>query len=135
MLNTGGAVLMPWLDEVKGVLEMWYPGDQFGRAAAGLLFGDAEPGRPAPDDVAGERAPGPGPDAADVPGRARPEHDERRPRGSEKFSEGVTIGYRYWDAYAQEPLFPFGYGLSYTKVRLRPRCRSPGTMTERGPLG
>ena len=76
VLNTGGAVAMPWLDDVKSVLEMWYPGDQFGRAAADLLFGDAEPGGRLPITWPASERQGPGQTPRDVAGRARPEHDE-----------------------------------------------------------
>jgi beta-glucosidase len=48
VLNTGGAVTMPWIDRVAGVLEMWLPGDSYGPAAAKLLFGDADPGGACP---------------------------------------------------------------------------------------
>ena len=53
VLNTGGAVTMPWLNQVAGVLEMWLPGDSYGPAAARLLFGDADPGGRLPVDLPG----------------------------------------------------------------------------------
>ena len=79
------------------------------------------PERAAAADVAGERSAGPGADGRVVPGRAVPEHDDAD--GVEgDFDEGVLIGYRYYDANGQAPLFPFGYGLSYTTLRATDRC-------------
>ena len=108
VLNTGGPVLMPWLSKVKGVLEMWYPGDQFGPAVASLLFGDASPGGRLPSTFPASEAQGPGQTPESYPGVSNGTH------WTEVFDEGVLIGYRYYDAKGQQPLFPFGYGLSYT---------------------
>ncbi|MFW5418975.1 glycoside hydrolase family 3 C-terminal domain-containing protein [Nocardiopsis sp. CNT-189] len=104
VLNTGSAVLMPWLEEAAAVLQMWYPGQEGAQAAAGLLFGDADPGGrlalsfPAAEDahpVAGDPLRYPG-----VEGR-------------QEYSEGLLTGYRWYDATGTRPLFPFGHGLSY----------------------
>jgi beta-glucosidase len=118
VLNTSGPVLMPWLHQVKGVLEMWYPGDQFGRSAADLLFGDAAPDGRLPETFpAGERQ-GPGQTPTTYPGVFTP--NTAAPTAlNEAFSEGLDIGYRWYQATAQRPLFPFGYGLSYTHFSYR----------------
>jgi beta-glucosidase len=108
VLSTGDPVLMPWLNSVKGVLEMWYPGQEGGTSTAKLLLGQANPGGrlpitwPANDDqtpFAGhpERING---DGTEVP-----------------FSEGIYVGYRWYDQQNINPLFCFGYGLSYTTFR------------------
>ena len=73
VLNTGGPVLMPWLHHVEGVLQAWYPGQQFGAALASVLFGDSDPGGRLPVTFPAERHAGAG--AADaaraLPGRQR----------------------------------------------------------------
>jgi beta-glucosidase len=103
VLNTGGPVLMPWLGRVGAVLAAWLPGQQFGEALAAVLFGDTDPGGRLP--VTFPAGPGQGP----ITG------PERWPGtgGDARYDEGVLVGYRWYDANGQEPLFPFGHGLSY----------------------
>jgi beta-glucosidase len=111
VLNTGGAVLMPWLDRVSGVLETWYPGQQFGSSIAAVLFGDASPGGRLPVTFpAGENQ---GPAAANPPSSYPGDTN-----GNESYAEGLDVGYRWYDATGQRPLFPFGYGLSYERFRV-----------------
>src|SRR5215472_766146 len=113
VLNTGGAVLMPWLRQVAGVIESWYPGQEFGTAIAALLWGDVNPsGRlpmtfPASDAQARASANFPGA-IVSGPSGAQP---------TVTYAEGIDVGYRWYDAMGQTPLFPFGYGLSYTAFR------------------
>jgi beta-glucosidase len=110
VLNTGGAVLMPWLRDVAGVFESWYGGQEFGTAIAALLWGDVNPsGRlpmtfPASDAQAQQ--------SANVPGSILAAAAGLQPTVT--FTEGIDVGYRWYDATGQAPLFPFGYGLSYT---------------------
>ncbi len=119
VLNTSGPVLMPWLHEVKGVLEMWYPGDQFGRSAADLLFGDATPNGRLPETFPASEQQGPGQTPATYPGVFTP--NSTTPTAmNELFSEGLDIGYRWYALTGQRPLFPFGYGLSYTRFAYSP---------------
>ncbi len=105
VLNTGSSITMPWLNNVRSVLDMWYSGQQGAAATTALLFGDAAPGLrlsqtfPAAQDktpVAGDprRYPGVG--------------------NEEDYSEGIQVGYRWYDAHGVTPLFPFGFGLTYT---------------------
>jgi beta-glucosidase len=108
VLNTGQAVAMPWLTKVRAVLEMWYTGDEGGWAAANLLTGRANPGGHLPitwplllTDY-----------AADDP--RFPERSLRGRDGRTAYSEGVHVGYRWFDHEGIEPLFPFGHGLSYS---------------------
>lgn len=107
VLFTGDSVLMPWLDQVNGVLEMWYPGQEGGYATADLLLGKANPGGKLP--VTFPR------NETELPSAA----PERYPGvdGQESYSEGVFLGYRWYDAHNEQPLFPFGHGLSYTRFR------------------
>jgi beta-glucosidase len=106
VLNTGGPVLMPWLNQVSGVLEAWYPGQEFGPAIAAVLFGDASPGGRLPVTFPASQDQGP---AAANPPNTYPGDAN----GNESYNEGVDVGYRWYDATGQRPLFPFGYGLSY----------------------
>jgi beta-glucosidase len=129
VLNTSGPVLMPWLNDVKGVLEMWYPGDQFGRSAADLLFGDATPNGRLPMTFPANEHQGPGQTPATYPGVFTP--NTTTPTAlTESFSEGLAIGYRWYDATGQQPLFPFGYGLSYTHFAYSPLRLTPAHSAE-----
>ena len=104
VLNTGSAVTMPWIGSVKGVLEGWYPGQGDGTAIASLLFGDANPSGHLPVTFPTSVSQLPAHTAAQWPGS----------NGTVQYSEGVDVGYRYYDANGLTPLFPFGFGLSYT---------------------
>ncbi|MEU6727100.1 glycoside hydrolase family 3 C-terminal domain-containing protein [Nonomuraea wenchangensis] len=105
VLNTGHPVLMPWLADVPAVLQMWYPGQEGADATAALLLGAACPGGKLPVTFPAR--------AGDAPAAA----PERYPgvAGTAVYDEGVFVGYRHYDAYGIEPLFPFGHGLSYTR--------------------
>ncbi len=119
VLNTGGPIAMPWKDDVRSILEMWYPGQEGGWATADVLLGRADPaGRlPVTFPVKLEEAPA---RAAGHPERfAAPAPpgmtglDPNAPIAT--FSEGLAIGYRWYDQQRIEPLFAFGHGLSYTR--------------------
>jgi beta-glucosidase len=100
---------MPWLDRVGAVLQVWYPGQQYGAALAGVLFGDADPGGRLPVTFPANDEQGPAP-------ASRP---ERFPgvNGTVRYDEGIFVGYRFYDQVGQQPLFPFGFGLSYARFR------------------
>jgi beta-glucosidase len=104
VLNTGSAVTMPWLSSVAGVLEAWYPGQEDGNAIAALLFGDVDPSGHLPVTFPASLSQVPASTAAQWPGT----------NGTVQYSEGLDVGYRWYDANNLTPLFPFGYGLSYT---------------------
>jgi beta-glucosidase len=119
---TGGPVAMPWLHQVSGVLEMWEPGATFGQAAASLLFGDSNPSGKLPITFPASESQGPGATKAEYPGitdlasGASNDYDQLE---QENFDEGIDVGYRYYQTHQQTPLFPFGYGLSYTRFEQR----------------
>jgi len=120
VLETGSGVLMPWLNQVKGVLEAWYPGVQQGPALAALLFGDANPSGHLPVTFPQSTADLPtAGSAAQYPGvfadgsTIRPPGDRTSIRQVD-YAEGLQLGHRWDDAQGIQPLFPFGYGLSYT---------------------
>jgi len=115
VLNTGGGVTMPWLNSVAGLLEMWLPGDSYGPAAARLLFGDTDPGGRLPVTFAVDETQGPATKPAQYPGLLSDDGS----LDTAKFDEGIFIGYRYWDQHNEKPLFPFGYGLSYTTFTMK----------------
>ena len=104
VLNTGSAVTMPWLGKVAGVLEAWYPGQDDGNAIAAVLFGDVNPSGKLPVTFPASLAQVPASTAAQWPGV----------NGKVHYSEGVLVGYRWYTTRGIIPLFPFGYGLSYT---------------------
>jgi beta-glucosidase len=104
VLNTSTPVAMPWLEEVGAVLETWYPGQESGAATASLLFGDADPGGRLPMTFPASAGQGPATRPEEYPGL----------QGVAHYSEGVFVGYRWYDEHHQQPLFPFGFGLSYT---------------------
>jgi beta-glucosidase len=108
VLETGGPVLTPWRDQVKGLLEAWYPGEQGGTAIARVLFGDVDPSGHLP--VTFPRSESDEPTAGNptsYPGVS----------DNETYKEGVFVGYRWFDAHHLAPAFPFGFGLSYTRLR------------------
>jgi beta-glucosidase len=110
VLDTGGPVLMPWLHEVSSVVETWYPGQQFGTAIAAVLFGDANPGGRLPVTFPANESQGPAP-------ATQPNHYPGS-NGVVSYDEGLDVGYRWYDATGQRPLFPFGYGLSFENFRV-----------------
>jgi len=104
VLNTGSAVTMPWLSSVKGVLEAWYPGQEDGTAIANVLFGDYDPSGHLTVTFPASLSQVPASTTAQWPGTG----------GTVQYSEGIDVGYRWYDSQNLTPLFPFGYGLSYT---------------------
>ena len=107
MLRTPGAYTMPWINNADAVFQMWYPGQEEGNAEAALLFGDVSPSGKLPVTFGKEREDFPGATEKDFPGI-----------GSRvEYSEGIFVGYRYFERNQTTPLFPFGHGLSYTTFR------------------
>ena len=104
VLKTGGPVLMPWLEQVPSVLEVWYPGSEDGNVAADLLFGGANPSGKLPMTFPKAESEVPASTPAQYPGV----------NTNAVYSEKLLVGYRWYDAKEVEPLFPFGFGLSYT---------------------
>ncbi len=104
VLNTGSAVTMPWLSSVAGVLEAWYPGQEDGTAIASILFGNTNPSGHLTVTFPTSLSEVPASTPAQWPGT----------NGTVQYSEGIDVGYRWYQANNVTPLFPFGYGLSYT---------------------
>ena len=128
VLDTGGPVLMPWLHQVRGLLEAWYPGQEDGNALAALLFGDANPSGHLPETFPAAMADLPLRSTTQYPGVTEP-GDSVGPHSI--YSEGLLVGYRWYEAKGIKPLFPFGFGLSYTSFGFSDLSVSP---TRRGAL-
>jgi len=122
VLDTGGPVLMPWLHQVKGLLEAWYPGQEDGNALAAILFGDVDPAGHLPETFPAAMADLPLRSTAQYPGVTKP-GDNVGPHSI--YSEGLLVGYRWYDAKGIAPLFPFGFGLSYTRFSYSGLAVSP----------
>ncbi|HEX3473308.1 MAG TPA: glycoside hydrolase family 3 C-terminal domain-containing protein [Silvibacterium sp.] len=128
VLETGGPVTMPWADQVEGIVEAWYPGIGGGQAIANLLFGDVNPSAKLPvtfaksdSQLAFPEVPGIDlkPVQIHVPTVMRGQrimHNEMRlpPFDVDYNVQGAKVGYKWFESKNIQPLFPFGYGLSYT---------------------
>jgi beta-glucosidase len=111
VLNTGGPVVMPWLHEVEGVLEAWYPGQEDGTAIAAILFGRVDPSGRLPVTFPTSLAAQPVAMPTQFPGV----------NDVVSFGTGTAaldVGYRWYQAHDVTPLFAFGYGLDYTSFSL-----------------
>jgi beta-glucosidase len=108
VLENSGPVTMPWLPQTAAVLESWYPGTRGGEAIARVLFGEVNPsGRlPATFPVSESQLPRPKLDG---------DPTIERERFAVNYHEGAAVGYKWFDLKRIKPLFPFGYGLSYTQ--------------------
>jgi beta-glucosidase len=116
VLNTGSAVTMPWLSQVKGVMEAWYPGQDDGDEIAAVLFGDVNPSGKLPVTFPRNLAQVPASTPAQWPGV----------NGTVQYSEGLLVGYRWYSTKHITPLFPFGAGLSYTRFAFSRLAVRPG---------
>ena len=108
VLNTSQPVALPWVDKVKAVLEMWWPGDEGGWSTANLLLGKSSPAGRLPVTWAKSLT-----DYAATDPKY-PERSFKGVDGKTTYSEGVNVGYRWFDKENIAPLFAFGHGLSYT---------------------
>jgi len=117
VLETGGPVLMPWADKVSAIVEAWYPGIRGAEAVASIIFGDVNPSGKLPVTFPRSEADLPHPS---LPGMQYvPEGNDHHTRGQippfdANYDEGLKVGYKWYEAEGKQPLFPFGFGLSYT---------------------
>ncbi len=107
VVDAGAPVTMPWINQVSSVVDAWYPGESNGTALASVLFGQTDPSGHLPVTFPTDLSQVPASTPAQFPGTS----------GEVQYSEGIDVGYRYYDANNETPLFPFGYGLSYTSFR------------------
>jgi beta-glucosidase len=125
VIDAGAPVVMPWLGQVASVVDAWYPGESNGTALAAVLFGQVNPSGHLPVTFPVDLSQVPESSPAQFPGE----------NGQVLYSEGIDVGYRYYDADEKTPLFPFGYGLSYTRfayrgLRITPQ-QIPGSAPDR----
>jgi len=124
VINAGGPVVMTrWIAQVPAVLDLWYGGQEGGNAIADILFGDANPSGKLPVSFVKQWKDSPA--YGHYPGENL----------QVEYAEGIYVGYRYFDKQKVEPLFPFGYGLSYTRfdysdLKVSPNKVSPGKPVE-----
>jgi len=135
VLETGGPVTMPWIGKVGAVLEAWFPGIRGSEAIANILFGDVNPSGKLPLTFPRSEADLPHPKLNRQPARAaarsvatasepsrfvvgdvpaRPGFLTNTTPFDAVYDEGLRVGYKWYDAEKKQPLFPFGFGLSYT---------------------
>ncbi len=143
VLETGGAVLMPWIDKVAAVVESWYPGIRGSEAIANVLFGDVNPSGKLPLTFPKSEADLPHPIHVGPP---KPDADHPMPKlaGAPgligmamgigpffdvNYDEGLKVGYKWYDAEKKSVLFPFGFGLSYTTFAYSALKVAPGEAT------
>lgn len=110
VLQTGGPVEMPWVADVAAVLQAWYPGQEAGNAIADVLTGAADPGGRLPQTFPVRWA--------DNPAHSQDREIYPGLEGKVRYEEGIFVGYRHYDRVGMTPLYPFGYGLSYTSFAL-----------------
>jgi len=123
ILNNGTPVDMrPWIDQVPGLLEAWFPGQEGGNAIASILFGDVNPSGKLPTTFGMRREDYP--DYGNFPGV----------KFRVAYEEGIYVGYRHFDKENIAPLFPFGFGLSYTTFEYGPLQLSQPTLDPQGKI-
>ena len=108
LVQSSAEKLDDWIENIPAVLEAWYPGMEGGRAIANILFGDINPSGKLPITF---------PKTI----KDSPAHKSKKTFPGEDlkvyYEEGIYVGYRYFDQYSVKPLFPFGFGLSYTNFK------------------
>jgi beta-glucosidase len=110
VITAGGSVdVTPWIDRVRSVVMAWYPGQEGGAAFASLLVGEANFAGRLP--ISWERA------AADNPAHANYYYNDPEHANRIVYREGVFVGYRGYQHANTKPMFPFGFGLSYTTFK------------------
>ena len=123
VIESGGPVTMPWVDQVGSILEAWYGGSRGAEAVASIIFGDVNPSAKLPltfpkseADLPHPKVVQPGPES--IPNYMQKEVWNQIAKGlapfQVRYDEGVKVGYKWYDAENKPVLFPFGHGLSYT---------------------
>jgi beta-glucosidase len=127
VLENGGPQLMPWLSSVGAVLEAWYPGQKGGEAIANILFGTVNPSGKLPITFPAS--------VADLPRPTIPipnPPDSTSPFNVDYSIDGFNVGYKWYDARSLTPLFPFGFGLSYTTFAISNVQLTPNAAPTKG---
>jgi beta-glucosidase len=123
VMKSGTAILMPWANSVPAILQAWYPGEEDGNAVAAVLFGDVNPSGKLPLTFPLQ--------LSDLPANTPAQYPGVVVNGvpTATYSEGIFVGYRHYDHANIAPLFPFGFGLSYTDFSFQNLAVSPATFT------
>jgi beta-glucosidase len=134
VLESGTAVVMPWLDNVSTVLDAWFAGSKGADAVANILFGDVNPSAKLPMTFPRSESDLPHPNLVIPPkeaqGRAAVmKSGEAKPTFAVTYDEGLKVGYKWYDAENKPVLFPFGFGLSYTTYSYSSLKVNPGKET------
>jgi beta-glucosidase len=120
VLETGTAVTMRWIDKVAGVVEVWYAGSAGHKALANILVGDVNPSGKLAMTFPKRESDLPRPSIAPVPPNDEGQGSDSVNSGTRvssyavHYDEGSEVGYKWYEARHKQPLFPFGFGLSYT---------------------
>ena len=133
VLENGGPVLMPWAGKVSAVLESWFPGISGGPAIAAVLFGTVNPSAKLPVTFPKSLADLPRetiPKSPGVPGQPLPGNPLPPMTYQVNYTEGLKVGYKWYEAEHKTPLFPFGFGLSYTTFSYSDLAVTPGKPVE-----
>jgi beta-glucosidase len=139
VIESDGPILMPWLSQVSSVLEAWFPGQMGGPAIADLIFGVANPSGKLPITFPESDSQLPRPVTPQPPDGVTP--------FNVNYTEGYNVGYKWFDSQGLTPLFPFGFGLSYTTFTMNnatlannlsaassPNIQVAFTLTNTGPV-
>jgi beta-glucosidase len=134
VLETGNPVTMPWVDKTSAIMEAWFGGSDGADAVGNVLFGTVNPSGKLPNtfpkseaDLPHPTITMPPPESSHFDGAATPEKWAMGlPPFPMTYDEGVKVGYKWYDAENKKPLFPFGYGLSYTTYRYSGLQVTPG---------
>jgi len=135
VIESGGPITMPWVDQVSGILEAWFAGSRGAGAVANLLFGDVNPSAKLPITFPKAEADLPHPTIVKPPAKSTTRDGDNEawkqiaaglPAFQVTYDEGVKVGYKWYDAENRQVLFPFGYGLSYTSYEYSILKVTPG---------
>ena len=133
VIESGGPVTMPWVDQVNAILEAWFAGSRGAEAVANIIFGEVNPSAKLPITFPKSEADLPHPTIVKPP-KATTDADKQGwkriaaglPAFQVTYDEGVKVGYKWYDAEKKSVLFPFGYGLSYTTYSYSNLTVTPG---------
>lgn len=142
VIESGGPITMPWVNDVSGILEAWYPGIGGAQAIANILFGTVNPSAKLPatfprSEADLPRPVLPGSTRVFPPGVSFGKQNQTKPFDIDYNIEGARIGYKWFDSENKTVLFPFGFGLSYTTfaysdLQLTPNYRWTFTVKNTG---
>jgi beta-glucosidase len=129
---------MPWVDQVRSILEVWYGGSRGAQALARVIFGDVNPSAKLPITFPNSDADLPHPNIVRPPRESTTEGEPEAwkkiaaglPPFQVTYDEGLKVGYKWYDAEHKQVLFPFGYGLSYTTYQYSDFKVTPGKSVQ-----